>query len=96
MNIYKIILTFLNLRALKKENNAKINVSIHKCNEHNFNVINRNINLGQTESYTLYFIIGGGGSFSPPYIYCQVHCRSVGAASQSLETVCEESVAALI
>lgn len=62
MNIYKIILTFLNLRALKKENNAKINVSIHKCNEHNFNVINRNINLGQTESYTLYFIIGGGAA----------------------------------
>lgn len=96
MNIYKIILTFLNLRALKKENNAKINVSIHKCNEHNFDVSINYINLGQTESYTLYFIIWGGGSFSPPYIYCQVHCRSVGAASQSLETVCEESVAALI
>lgn len=60
MNIYKIILTFLNLRGLKKENNAKINVSTHKCHEHNFNVINRNINLGQTESYTLYFIIWGG------------------------------------
>lgn len=69
MNIYKIILTFLNLRALKKENNAKINVSIHKCNEHNFNVINRNINLGQTESYTLYFIIWGGGGQLQPSVH---------------------------